>query len=72
MIKDSSSSEEMISGIKDTNGVYLVPAFVGLGAPYWNSQARGIIAGLTAGRMRGISCVPPWNPWPIRPRKCLI
>ncbi len=49
MIKSSSSSEEMISGIKDTNGVYLVPAFVGLGAPYWNSQARGIITGLTRG-----------------------
>ena len=31
MIKDSSPSEKMISGIKDTNGVYLVPAFVGLG-----------------------------------------
>ncbi len=49
MIKSSSSSEEMISALKDTNGVYLVPAFVGLGAPYWNSQARGIITGLTRG-----------------------
>ncbi len=49
MIKDSSSSEKMISGIKDTNGVYLVPAFVGLGAPYWNADARGIITGLTRG-----------------------
>ena len=38
MIKDSSSTEEMIAGIKDTNGVYLVPAFVGLGAPYWNAE----------------------------------
>ena len=49
MIKDSSSSEKMIAGIKDTNGVYLVPAFVGLGAPYWNADARGIITGLTRG-----------------------
>jgi len=49
MIKDSSLSEKMISGIKDTNGVYLVPAFVGLGAPYWNPDARGIITGLTRG-----------------------
>ena len=49
MIKDSSSSEKMIAGIKDTNGVYLVPAFVGLGAPYWNPDARGIITGLTRG-----------------------
>lgn len=49
IIKDSSSTEKMIAGIRDTNGVYLVPAFVGLGAPYWNSQARGIITGLTRG-----------------------
>jgi glycerol kinase len=49
MIKDSSSTEAMIAGVKDTNGAYLVPAFVGLGAPYWNSQARGIITGLTRG-----------------------
>ena len=49
MIKDSSSTEEIISGIKDTNGVYLVPAFVGLGAPYWDPDARGIITGLTRG-----------------------
>lgn len=53
MIKDSSSSEKMIAGIKDTNGVYLVPAFVGLGAPYWNADARGIITGLTRGTSRG-------------------
>ena len=52
MIKDSSSSEKMIAGIKDTDGVYLVPAFVGLGAPYWNADARGIITGLTRGRMQ--------------------
>jgi glycerol kinase len=49
LIKDSSATEKMIAGVKDTNGVYLVPAFVGLGAPYWNSQARGIITGLTRG-----------------------
>jgi len=49
IIKDSSSSEEIAKGIKDTEGVYFVPAFVGLGAPYWNPQARGIITGLTRG-----------------------
>lgn len=49
IIKDSSSTEKMISGLQDTNGVYLVPAFVGLGAPYWDPQARGIITGLTRG-----------------------
>jgi len=49
MVKDSASSEAMINGIEDTNGVYLVPAFVGLGAPYWKADARGIITGLTRG-----------------------
>ena len=49
LITDSSSSEKMIQGTKDTHGVYLVPAFVGLGAPYWVPQARGIITGLTRG-----------------------
>ena len=49
MVKDSSSTEGIASALKDTSGVYLVPAFVGLGAPYWNAQARGIITGLTRG-----------------------
>jgi len=49
IINDSQSSETVIAHLKDTNGVYLVPAFVGLGAPYWNSHARGIITGLTRG-----------------------
>ena len=49
MIKDSSATESMIAGLVDTNGVYLVPAFVGLGAPYWKADARGIITGLTRG-----------------------
>jgi glycerol kinase len=49
MLKNSASSENMIAGLKDTGGVYLVPAFVGLGAPYWDSHARGILTGLTRG-----------------------
>lgn len=39
----------MAKGIKDTGGLYLVPAFVGLGAPYWNDAARGQISGITRG-----------------------
>ena len=39
----------MARGLKDTHGVYFVPAFVGLGAPYWDSDARGLICGLTRG-----------------------
>ncbi len=49
LIKDSASSEGVIAGLKGTDGVYVVPAFVGLGAPYWNPQARGLITGLTRG-----------------------
>ena len=49
VIKESSQTEEMIKGLKNTDGVYFVPAFTGLGAPYWNAQARGMICGLTRG-----------------------
>jgi len=49
LIKDSSSTEKCIEKTKDSNGVYVVPAFVGLGAPYWASHARGIVSGLTRG-----------------------
>jgi len=49
IIKTSAQSEALVKGIKSTQGVYVVPAFTGLGAPYWNSHARGIITGLTRG-----------------------
>lgn len=49
VIKSSSETEKVIKDLKDTNGVYFVPAFTGLGAPYWDSEARGIICGLTRG-----------------------
>ncbi len=49
IIKHASECEQRIRGLKDTNGVYLVPAFVGLGAPYWDSEAKGVITGLTRG-----------------------
>jgi len=49
VIKSSSETEVLIKDLKDTNGVYFVPAFTGLGAPYWDSEARGIICGLTRG-----------------------
>jgi len=49
IIPDSKASEKMIEGLKDNGGVYFVPAFVGLGAPYWDSAARGMITGLTRG-----------------------
>lgn len=52
VIKTSSETEKVIKGLKDTNGVYVVPAFAGLGAPYWDSSARGIVTGLTRGANR--------------------
>jgi glycerol kinase len=44
---NAAQSELLALSVEDTNGVYFVPAFTGLGAPYWNPQARGCIAGLT-------------------------
>lgn len=52
LISDSSDSEYFASKVEDTNGVYIVPAFVGLGAPYWDMYARGTIVGLTRGANR--------------------
>lgn len=49
MIKNAPQSEEYASAVEDTAGVYVVPAFTGLGAPYWNPYARGIVTGLTRG-----------------------
>ncbi len=49
IIKNASETEEIAKSVKDANGVYIVPAFVGLGAPYWDSKAEGIITGLTRG-----------------------
>lgn len=49
MIKDASETERYACAVKDTNGVYMVPAFVGLGAPYWDPYARGTMVGITRG-----------------------
>ena len=49
MIKNAPQSEEYAAAVEDTDGVYVVPAFTGLGAPYWNPYARGMIVGLTRG-----------------------
>ena len=48
-IDSSSDAEYMARKVNDTNGCYVVPAFTGLGAPYWNQYARGTILGLTRG-----------------------
>ena len=49
LIRSSSQSEDYARMVNDTNGVYIVPAFSGLGAPYWNPYARGTVVGLTRG-----------------------
>jgi glycerol kinase len=49
VIDTSPDSEYMATKVKDTNGCYVVPAFTGLGAPYWDPYARGTIVGLTRG-----------------------
>lgn len=49
LIENSPASEKYALKVKDTNGVYIVPAFAGLGAPYWDMYARGTICGLTRG-----------------------
>ena len=51
-IVDASDSEYFATKVKDNNGVYIVPAFTGLGAPYWDMYARGTIFGITRGTNR--------------------
>ena len=49
IIQNSGDVEALALKVEDNGGVYVVPAFTGLGAPYWNQHARGIIVGLTRG-----------------------
>lgn len=49
LIANSAESEELARSVDDSAGVYVVPAFTGLGAPYWDAEARGAIYGLTRG-----------------------
>ena len=52
LLADAAESEAVASSIDSTDGAYVVPAFVGLGAPYWDQYARGAIVGLTRGSGR--------------------
>ena len=47
LIKKATETEKVVKSLKSNSGVYLVPAFVGLGAPHWDSKARGVLSGLT-------------------------
>lgn len=52
LINTAAESEAIAATVPDAGGLYLVPAFVGLGAPHWDSDARGILTGITRGTMR--------------------
>ncbi|GAC1426342.1 MAG: glycerol kinase GlpK [Flavisolibacter sp.] len=52
IISQAAEVEALASKVKDNGGVYIVPAFAGLGAPYWNQYARGTIVGLTRGTLK--------------------
>jgi glycerol kinase len=49
MIRSAPETETYAKRVPDTNGVYIVPAFTGLGAPYWDAEARGTVVGITRG-----------------------
>ncbi len=53
IIQSASEIEALAASVPDSGGVYIVPAFAGLGAPHWDQYARGTIAGLTRGTHRG-------------------
>ncbi len=52
LISNAAESERIASSVKDAGGVFFVPAFTGLGAPYWNSEARGLFCGISRGTRR--------------------
>lgn len=52
MIESAPQSEEVAKEVQDSDGIYVVPAFVGLGAPYWKPEAKGAVFGLTRGTTR--------------------
>jgi glycerol kinase len=52
IIARADETQALAESVPDTGGVYLVPAFVGLGAPYWDPYARGTVVGLTRGTSR--------------------
>ena len=52
LVESTPETEKYASQVKDTDGVYIVPAFAGMGAPYWNQYARGTVVGLTRGCTR--------------------
>ena len=69
LIEDAKETGELADLVPEENPVYVVPAFAGLGAPYWDMYARGAIFGLSPGILaRRILLKPFWIRWRIKPR----
>ncbi len=66
MIDNSPESEAYALKSQNQDEIYVVPAFTGLGAPYWNQEARGSVFGLTRERPRKTLSKQPFNPLPIK------
>lgn len=65
IIERASETETIARSLPDNGGVYMVPTFTGLGAPYWDMYSRGMIIGLTRERGGRMSSAPRWNRLPI-------
>ncbi|MEZ6066354.1 MAG: glycerol kinase [Planctomycetaceae bacterium] len=70
IIADSSEMESLAASVPDNDGVWFVPAFVGLGAPHWDPRARGTIIGLTRGTTKGHIARAARNRWRGKPATC--
>ena len=66
VLESAAESENYCNQVKDSGGVYVVPAFTGLGAPYWDPYARGAVFGLTRGQAGPIWSGRRLNLWPTR------
>ncbi len=67
LVSTAAEIETLALTVEDNGGAYFVPAFSGLFAPYWRSDARGVIAGLTRYVTKRTSRAPSWRPRPGRP-----
>ena len=61
LINSAEETEALADSIEDTDDVYLVPAFTGLGAPWWDNNARALICGMNRGTKKAILLGLPWN-----------
>jgi len=69
MISSAAEIETLARTVEDSGGVYVVPAFSGLFAPHWRSDARGVIAGLTGYTTKGHLAGRCWRPRRGRPAR---